>query len=163
MITKNIVVHRRGEHVATIPCDPGAPGWIAAADTVPFTIEAGDRLDLAVTEVGAGSSPAALTPKQRIVLAELDELSRGPKWAVETNEGWWLPYHVRNFRGTGLTGRPETMSLAREAKLSVDACAMHLRTLAGLGLADARKQPGMRVLYKINDAGRRALERGEAC
>jgi len=46
---RTLNVHRCGKHVFAIKCDPQAIGWVIADDVGPFTLEPGDRLDLAVT------------------------------------------------------------------------------------------------------------------
>lgn len=95
-----------------------------------------------------------LTPKRVTVLRELVELDSAQAWA-RANGGWWLPFHVRFFRGPGRT--EHAPSWVYEAGMSVDAAASHLRALAKDGLVDKRGDRGTRVEYRSNDAGREAL------
>lgn len=101
----------------------------------------------------------ALTPKRVTVLRELADLDSGPwPWAREAHGGYWMPYHVRFFRGAGRTGVHEHRpSWVYEAGMSIDAAAAHLRKLAEAGLVDQRRERGSRAEYRINDAGREAL------
>jgi hypothetical protein len=100
---------------------------------------------------------ATLTPKRATVLRELLWLEcESPRWAHDAHDGWWQPFHLRYFRGTGRRGtRAETPpSFVYEAGLSVDAVASHLRRLARDGLVD--RLPGG-AEYRVNHAGREAL------
>jgi hypothetical protein len=46
--TKTINVHRAGQHVYEIPCDPDQPGWVIV-EGIELSIKSGDRLDMAIT------------------------------------------------------------------------------------------------------------------
>jgi hypothetical protein len=97
----------------------------------------------------------SLTPKRVTVLRELLDLDSSPAWAQD--DGFWLPFHLVYFRGSGKRGPVNyAPSWVYEAGMSVDAAAAHLRTLAKLGLVDHRRGRGQSG-FKINDAGREAL------
>jgi hypothetical protein len=97
---------------------------------------------------------ATLTPKRVSVLRELDWLDReSPKWA--SDDGWWLPYHVVYFRGTGRAGRGLISAPSWAYGMSVDAVQRQCRELDKAGLVD--KRGPRRAEYRITDAGREAL------
>lgn len=90
-----------------------------------------------------------MKPKQQVVLRELAELD-----VIDFGDGWWRPYRVRYFRDLGLL---------HPAEVSLDSAKVYLNELHHAGLVD--KQGGRDaegrttvVAYRINEAGRRALE-----
>lgn len=99
-----------------------------------------------------------LTLKRAAVLRELDWLGReSPAWAREADGGWWLPYHVVFFRGSGKTGLNEYAPSWAYGLMDVNGARRQLLALHKSGLADRYEVPGMSVRYRINDAGTAAL------
>lgn len=84
-----------------------------------------------------------MTPKQKAVLSELDWLDN-----YAGKYRYWRPFHIRYWRDN---------NYPREAEMTMIACTHHLKAVHRAGWAEKGKTFGF-IGYRINDAGRKALE-----